>query len=315
VIERQWHGGVARVWHSQDRSGEGASRCEASAAGPMPVACVAYVAIRGSSRSPDNCPVVVIFGNTARVPCNRRLDMSMLASRYFYDSGTFWGATAAIAAVVAIIVPLVVWRMGAPRRLLTYGMPVTTPMLSSHLPGLPAERLQVTLDGQPLANPHVAVLRIENKSRRDIRSSDFDQSKPLEFDLGAKVAAVPVDPARFPETLKVDGAKITIGPMLIRGNSRLELSLVTDGRPNLACQSYLVNVNMRLQDDEKQRKRYIIIDMASTLCLISSLITVVILESVKTNLPTTEGVITFFIPVVVISWIISMWSNRKWKRS
>ena len=62
------------------------------------------------------------------------LDGRVLASGAFYTSGTFWGGAGAAVALVAIVVSVILWRFGGPRRRLTYSMPVATPLLSSHSP-------------------------------------------------------------------------------------------------------------------------------------------------------------------------------------
>ncbi len=168
----------------------------------------------------------------------------MLADAHaLYSSGTFWGAVGAVAAVAAVGVAIVLWRVGAPRRVLVYEMVTSSSLLSSHAAGFTEGHLQVTMDGKALSDPWVAVVRLENKSRRDIRSSDFDQEKPLTLDLHRGIAMLRAEPAE--ESLVLHDSKITIGPALIRGGSRLDMTLVTDGPPFLTCQSFLVDVKVQ----------------------------------------------------------------------
>jgi hypothetical protein len=100
----------------------------------------------------------------------------------------FWAVATFIIAVVAWLVAVLAWRLGAPRRLVTYSVLGTTPPLGGgHWAALRDVQFEVLLNGNPLPDPHVAILRVENRSRRDIRSSDFDREQFLVFNLGAKL--------------------------------------------------------------------------------------------------------------------------------
>lgn len=70
-------------------------------------------------------------------------------------------------------------------------------------------------DADELTDPHFVRLHVENKSRQDIQSADFDQGKPLVFDIGARVVAIFVD-----ELLDVRGCgnSVAIFPTLIPRN-------------------------------------------------------------------------------------------------
>jgi hypothetical protein len=194
---------------------------------------------------------------------------SMLASGPWYESGTFWGGAGAVAAFAAIVVSVVLWRLGAPSRVLTYDTPVATPLISDQWHGIPGE-LQVTLDERPIGEPYLVVLRIDNKSRRDIRSSDFDQGRPLVADFGVPLIGASWDGTATIalESVRPGEAEISVGPALIPGGQGLRLILITDGEPMLIWQSPLVGVKVREQSpaDINWRGNSIVIGtMASTL--------------------------------------------------
>jgi hypothetical protein len=109
-------------------------------------------------------------------------------------------------------------------------------------------------------------LRVDNRSRRDIRSADFDQDKPLVFDLGADIVMVgDPGPATFPpETLQADGTKIRFGPTLIPGGASLRCTLITEGAPHLTCQSPLVNVKLREQGPDMLRPLWAFVPLILT---------------------------------------------------
>jgi hypothetical protein len=171
----------------------------------------------------------------------------VLASGPFYESGTFWGAAAAVAAFATLVVSVILWRLGGPRRLLTYSMPVTSPLLSQYSRRFMRAELKVTVGTTLMKDPYVVILRMGNRSRRDIRSRDFDQDKPIVFDLGAEILAVggPRSGTDPPETLTFEDTKISYGPALIHGGQNLRLTILTDGAPNLKCEHHLVNVIVR----------------------------------------------------------------------
>lgn len=136
--------------------------------------------------------------------------------------------------MVAIIVSMALWHLGAPRRLLAYSTPVVSPLVSGHWPLAPDGLLRVMLEDEPIKNPHVVILRIENRSRRDIRSTDFDQDKPLAFDLGARLIAESYDgsSASFKDAITPFRTEISVGPTLIPGGQKVRLTLVTEGAPS-----------------------------------------------------------------------------------
>jgi hypothetical protein len=172
----------------------------------------------------------------------------LATSQPLYDSGIFWAGAAVAVGFLAILVTITLWWLGGPRRLLAYHIPVAAPLLSAHWPLPPDDApVQVTIAGQPIDNPHVVVLQLRNKSRRDIRSSDFDQDKPLVFDLGTNVVAIDT-PASLAEALKFTTTGISFGPTLIQAGQILEVTLIAVGPPDLTCHSPLVNVRVRQQN-------------------------------------------------------------------
>src|SRR5258708_7322616 len=135
-------------------------------------------------------------------------------------------------------------------------MPTATPILSRA--AAPARSdLQVTLRGEIIAEPHVLPIRLESRSRRDIRSTDFDQDKPLVLDVGARIVAV-LELKKLSESLPgldiaYEETKVSIGPTLIRRRQTMRFDLLVDGpNPVLTCQSPLVDVTVREQRPDVQ---------------------------------------------------------------
>jgi hypothetical protein len=175
----------------------------------------------------------------------------MLASGALYESAAFWTGIGLLLAVVAIAISIVLWRIGDPRRLIVYSMPVAAPLLNRQGRGIASSALEVRFQGQPVANPHVVGLRVDSRSRRDIRADDFDHGKPLVFDIGARILSVSNDIADaavpHPIEFHVVGREIQVSPAMIRRGPVLRVSLVTDGPPRLAHGNPIADVDIRKQ--------------------------------------------------------------------
>lgn len=181
----------------------------------------------------------------------------VLASGHWYTSSTLLGVTTVVVGVIAILVGLITWRAGTPRRLLVYSMPVVTPVLPEHslAPRLANIGVEVTHRGKAVENPHLITLDVESRRRHDISSQDFDQGNALVFDVGAPVIT-PVDgSSQFSslfDVISIEGSQVKLEPLLIRHGRVFRLSLLTEGTPHLSCQSPLVDVEIRDLDLEYQ---------------------------------------------------------------
>jgi hypothetical protein len=192
----------------------------------------------------------------------------VLAVTHWYASGTFW-AVAGVGAIVlfGVLTVAVTWIVGTARRYLIYSIPTVTPILSSAADPARSD-LQVTLRGEIITEPHVVSVRLDSRGRRDIRSTDFDQDKPLVLDVGARIVAV-LARKSFPESLPAPvitsdgGTKVSLGPTLIRRRQTMQIDLLVDGpNPVLTCESPLVDVAVREQRPEVQSlPRWIVITM------------------------------------------------------
>lgn len=175
----------------------------------------------------------------------------------WYTSGTFWAAVAAGAGLLGALVVLITWRLGAPRRVLTYNMPVATSLLTTHSQklGFEGAGLKVIYKDDPLVNPYLVQLNVDSRSRRDIKSSDFDQGKSVIFDIGVPVKTVvggitPSEPAAA--SADIEGNTVKLAPSLIKRGNVLRLNLLVDGRPTLSCQSSLIDVTVKRQEAGKR---------------------------------------------------------------
>lgn len=173
--------------------------------------------------------------------------VSVLAMGHWYTSGTTISIAAAL--VIGVVGAAVTWRAGfPPKKLIAYRLSEPTSLVSSESLGSARADLSVTYSGAELSNPYVVTLYAESRSRRDIRSMDFDQGKPLVFDLGVKIlAVVGTDLSEsFAGAFSIDGNRVELPPCLIRRGQLLRISLLTDGEPRLTCLNPLADVEVQL---------------------------------------------------------------------
>lgn len=193
----------------------------------------------------------------------------LAAAPPWYTNGTLWAVIGAVLAVLAIIVSIVLWRVGTPPSVLEYGVPTATALLNQRTTP-PNAGLEVMVRGKAVSNPWVATLQITNRGRRDIKTADFDQAKPLiiTFDSaevvgmlnGNKLAGLPI---------RVDDHHIILEPTLIHGGQQIRMDLLTDGSPEPSCDSdHLIDVRVRRGE---QYRRSDVRDMRTSVSL-SSLI-------------------------------------------
>jgi hypothetical protein len=172
----------------------------------------------------------------------------------WYASGTFWTAAGVVVAVlVGVAGALVAYTVGFPRRRLLYGMPVAAAMLTA--PSGVRGDLELHHRDTVLTAPHVLEIRLVSRGRKDIPSSAYDSGKPLRLDVGARIVEVlqtTSDPPSIPApSVTVDGTSLMIGPGLISKRQKITFTVLTDGeRPNLTCQSTLIDVQVRQQDSD-----------------------------------------------------------------
>jgi hypothetical protein len=172
----------------------------------------------------------------------------MLADSHFLASPAFLGWAGVVIAVATLAVIVTQLVTGSPRRVLTYALVSDTALLSVGAREKAGPDLRVTLGSDLLDDPHVVSARIEYKGRRDIRTTDFEGSRPLSLDVG-----VPIlqrfgqgDAEELPVITVAPGARqVEIGPGLIKKGQLISIDLLTDGPVQLKCISPLADVMIR----------------------------------------------------------------------
>lgn len=188
----------------------------------------------------------------------------MLALAQWYTSALTWTVIGVAAALlVGAATVYVTWAAANPRRVLVYSMPSAASLLTESTPHLADGDLQVSYQGHELRNPYVVSVRVESRSRKDIRSIDFDQGKPLVLDINIPIVAYLGEstPIEFDsKSIRTNGSRIELGPMLIRRRQAIQMEVLADGiKPELSCESPLADVSARPQvADDRKVRRYMV---------------------------------------------------------
>src|SRR6266496_1378600 len=191
----------------------------------------------------------------------------------FYASGTFWAGAGVLAAVLGTVaVVWVTFTVGFPRRRLYYGIRAAAPLLTAP-PGvrsaLELRHRGTPADGQAgdhadtgagawqvLADPRVLTLELVSRGRKDIPSEAYDDHQPLLLNVGARIVEVlqaTSRPAAQPAPrITAAGTSLRIGPSLIGSRHEITITVLTDGgEPSLACQSPLIDVQVRQRTQDR----------------------------------------------------------------
>jgi hypothetical protein len=163
----------------------------------------------------------------------------VLASSSFLASGIFWAGAGTAVGALAIVVSVVLWVLGSPRRLLVYNLDSETALLRSDARLRTGADLEVTVNGEVVADPYVASFRVESRSRRDIRPEDFAGARPVIFEMAApilKLLDTDTGGDAMPEVpISIDGSRLTIRPSLIKSKQAIKVTVLTDGPVSVTC--------------------------------------------------------------------------------
>lgn len=168
----------------------------------------------------------------------------------------FQGKTFNIVTIIVALIGLTIAIFGAyyaraalfpARRRISVTMKHPTSLLSDASTAISG--IEVIRNHQPLTEPHIVEISIENTGRHDIESAKFDLERPLRIEIGAtlvdvlKVSTNPI--SRTIPTYAIDGpSSITVGPDLIKRRSRIEIQILADGIPELHCSEHLIDTKL-----------------------------------------------------------------------
>jgi hypothetical protein len=201
----------------------------------------------------------------------------MVIASDWYNSAALWGASGlAGVLIVGFVTVFVTYRVGGTKRQLTYGITEDTKLLGG-VKSTDASDLKVLFRDQLLGNPRILRLRLASRGRRDIRTEDFDQSRPLVLNVGIDIIALisaKSDPEPLPR-LELEGRCIKIGPDLIRRRQTVTIAVLADGTSShLTQNSPLIDVDVQRQTYNKRNpKKYLVVGLVMSILGLAATIT------------------------------------------
>lgn len=151
--------------------------------------------------------------------------MTVLADSWYASPAT----TLLVAVLGTIALPVISQIVNSSRRHVSLRIAERRPVVAND-PRLPDSAMEVLLEGEVLANPHVVVVELLNQSRKDIKSEDFDGSEPLVLSVNVPIVRILGVEGLEESHVVVDGTTLKIGPVLILPHQKIVISLlVTEG--------------------------------------------------------------------------------------
>jgi hypothetical protein len=138
-------------------------------------------------------------------------------------------------------------------------MPVCKALISQDIPS--DSQLEITIDGSPVTSPYVVTLRLVNRGRRNIRSSDFDRDIPITLNLGVPVVSILKNQVVVLEHLSsvdMGTGRVSFGPSLIHSGEKIGIDVLTDGQPVLSCTDRLADVKVRAERPDSALQRLLV---------------------------------------------------------
>ena len=174
----------------------------------------------------------------------------ILAAGRWWDSSTLIGWATFVAGIGAIAVSVLLYLRGrrpGPRSELVQKLGVVK-LLARDLKDAKSGNLKIIYKDSLLENPYLVSLLVESYSQKDIASTRFDAGKPLIFNFGVPIVTglgTPSGSAAAESCLIIESTGLVkIAPHLIRKGCVIDVEVLTEGRPVLAIENPLVEVDI-----------------------------------------------------------------------
>lgn len=176
-----------------------------------------------------------------------------------------------IVGILAVVVTVAIAFAQRTKKTLTYNALTHFPIVNA---GPMSSVITISVDGQPLANPHMLAFAMRHTGNRAIRSDDFDRPMFLSF-AEARIVTLSSDgpPITAAPTQAGDGrAVIEISPFLLNPGEGFVLTALLDGCP------HEFQVDARIADTSVRD--------GSSPSFAASLLSAVVLPAGSGNIPT-----------------------------
>jgi hypothetical protein len=137
------------------------------------------------------------------------------------------GWTQVIIGAIAVILTIVIYSMTKQRKSFSYEVVSEYPLISIHkeIKG----KLQILLDGNPVENVHLLLIKFINDGNIPIAASDYERPITLDFKDSSNILSadyVKASPGNLITSLKITDNKISIEPMLMNGGDTFSIKIL-----------------------------------------------------------------------------------------
>jgi hypothetical protein len=164
---------------------------------------------------------------------------------------------AAVAAVGGIAVPIWLWQADLNARSLALTVVHTISLLP--MENVAPGRLELSIDGQPLASPYFSLIEVENTGKRPIAAADFEGPIEIRVASGQTIARARVTesiPGDLEAKLVTEREKLLIHPLLLNPGDRLIIGVITSGSPpKYSTRARIAGVTSAAINDVSSQKR------------------------------------------------------------
>lgn len=182
----------------------------------------------------------------------------------------FWQVVGIALAVLAIVIPILIYRWQRQRRSLTYSIKSVYPLLneSEEFHG----RLSVQIDGKRVSNVEVMFLEFRNSGNRPISKNDFDTPLSVYFEPPVEIfsaAVVSEDPENLGVLARIESQDVVVAPLLLNPRDQFTLKLLLSSDSKLFDVKGRI-VGVRSIEPSKSSRAYIWYGLLGVLLLVCS---------------------------------------------
>jgi len=156
-----------------------------------------------------------------------------------------------ILAVAAVALPAYQWQSELKAHDLSVRLIATSSL--QPLPSSEIYKIQMTVNGTQLANPHFTTVEVTNSGTKPILSSDFEG--PIEFSGGNGLEFVTArvdftDPRDIPAVVSSNAKHVSIAPFLINPGDKIVFSTITSGSdPEISVKARIAGIRQIVIED------------------------------------------------------------------
>lgn len=214
-----------------------------------------------------------------------------------YNAITLMIAVAALVAGIfgALYARKALW---PPKRKLEVFIAHISPILSTEY-----DKFSVSYDGRDIEQPHVCNIQLRSVGRHSISSVQFDQGKPLQIGFGVPIVEilnVEHAPTGGPlSELSITGNTLNLLPSVLAPRSVVNVSVLTNGKPELALEHNLIDTPVGLTighsdrdvaKEGKTRRSAVFSAAAGVVAALGAVVSLVISTLLSTSDPLTGSV-------------------------